>query len=565
MLINREVLSKALREFIMAVDLNSDRLDTLIEANYTQLKGLADMLHIAKLRIDIVIFPSNYNLRGDEVHLARDFYDNAAPEEDSYFIQYAPVNNGSGSATLYPWAGYKWSAEELESIQAMGRILYIVYSRAGLLNNANRSDRLDLMTGLLNNRGLLVSVGEMQAKGVSLDEYTCIFMNLKNFKLINKTIGNREGDRLLIQFGHTLFGLIDDDERAARLGGDNFVLLLKNEHVDKFRAFIEDYSILSHKNNEDKDPINIRIDARMGIYHAKRSDTMSSILQKAGFAFEVSRRSAVDVVTYHHDMQVQAMHQRWVSTVFPEALQKNEIVPYYQPKVHLDSRKLCGAEALVRWIRDGKIVPPSDFIPFIESESLITVLDQYMLKQVCIDLRRWIDRGIEPVRVSVNFSRRDFLEKDLAERTLATLDEYRIDGKYIEIEVTESSFYEDFEALNRFTEMMHARGVHVSMDDFGTGYSSLNMFQHLDFDVVKLDKSFVDNLGKGNSKDEIVVESIATMLTKLKTDMVAEGVETGDQLERVKDINCNIIQGYYFDKPLPHDVFENRLQNRVYA
>ncbi|MBQ9436873.1 MAG: GGDEF domain-containing protein [Lachnospiraceae bacterium] len=553
----------ALNNLINALNLKSDELYALYTANREPLRPLANRFFVAKIEIDIEIDPNTYDLNGGKAHLETVYNENVGDYEKSRCVTYESGLQGRGITRFYPVKGHEWTETEWDDITTLGRMMYIVYSRAKLMNNIHRSKHLDIMTGLLNNAGIIAACTGLFRKGYASEDYAAIFMNIKNLKMINRSFGNREGDRVLVFFAKHIYSFTEQDQEcAARLGGDNFYVLIKKERLDDFLKLVSDLHILMDKDGEEQD---IKIECRMGIYQCEQGVGMDIIMQKTGFAFETARRTAQNIVFFRAEMQERVLQQRWVTAVFPEAMLRGEVVPFYQPKVHIGERKLIGAEALVRWIKNGKPVSPAEFIPYLENDSLITRVDQYMLEAVCRDLRGWIDMGIDPVRISVNYSRRDFLEKTLAEDTLAILDKYGIDGKYIEIEVTESSFYEDYHALASFTNKMHKRGVHVSMDDFGTGYSSLSMFKNLDFDVVKLDKAFIDTLGSGDSKDEIVVESIANMLTRLNTDIVAEGVETEDQVGRVKDLHCHIIQGYFFDRPLPYQDFQDRLKRRIYA
>ncbi len=178
---------------------------------------------------------------------------------------------------------------------------------------------------------------------------------------------------------------------------------------------------------------------------------------------------------------------------------------------------------------------------------------------VCRDLRKWLDSGLESVRTSVNFSKLHLHNRQLSEDVLKIINHYQLDGRYVEIEITETSGYEDFSTLNAFVNDMKAHGIHTSLDDFGTGYSSLNLLKDLNVDIIKLDRSFLMNIENHNKADKIIVETIVHMVKELNMQVVAEGVETSGQAEYLRSINCHLAQGYLFDKPLPHDEFEKCL------
>ena len=265
---------------------------------------------------------------------------------------------------------------------------------------------------------------------------------------------------------------------------------------------------------------------------------------------------------FQKDMLNHTLHSKEVSLIFPKALENKEFVVYYQPKVTLSNNQLCGCEALVRWIRNGKLVPPMEFIPILEREGTVCELDFYVFEHVCQDIQRWLSKGIEPVRVSVNFSKNHLHNTHLAQEIIALMQKYQIDSKYIEVELTEMSGYENYATLVSFVQSMRKNGVSTSIDDFGTGYSSLNLLKDLDVDIIKLDKSFLNNLENHSQSDVIVIKNIVNMVNELHMSVIAEGVETQSQAEFLRKIHCRMAQGFLFDRPLPHDDFEKRLSDR---
>ena len=216
-------------------------------------------------------------------------------------------------------------------------------------------------------------------------------------------------------------------------------------------------------------------------------------------------------------------------------------------------------------IKNGKVVPPADFIPLFERDGSVCRLDFYVLDQVCRDIKAWKQQGIEPVTISVNFSKTHLHNPKVAEEILAVIGTYGIESKYIEIELTEMSDYSDYLALKTLVSKMKSHGIKTSIDDFGTGFSSLNLLTDFMFDIVKLDKSFLDNIEKhGSGTDEIVVRNIVKMVRELEMKTIAEGVETEEQARFLKNIDCSLVQGYLFDRPLPMQDFVERLHERKY-
>jgi EAL domain-containing protein (putative c-di-GMP-specific phosphodiesterase class I) len=262
-------------------------------------------------------------------------------------------------------------------------------------------------------------------------------------------------------------------------------------------------------------------------------------------------------------MHSKAIQQKQVISVFNDALRNGEFTPFYQPKVNTKTNTLVGAEALARWIRDGNLISPGDFIPVLEGDYRICELDFYMLEQVCKDLRRWIDEGMEPVCISTNFSRRNLSDPDFSKRITELISCYDIPKQYIEVELTETFSAEENKLLGRFINDMHDVGILIAIDDFGTGYSSLNLLREIPADLLKLDKSFIDG-HTGAKRDSVVVSNIAKMANELNMGIIAEGVERREQVEFLQSVNIDMAQGYLYDKPLTKADFEKRLKDKIY-
>ena len=253
-------------------------------------------------------------------------------------------------------------------------------------------------------------------------------------------------------------------------------------------------------------------------------------------------------------------------TDFKKALDDENIVVYYQPKVNILTNEIVGAEALVRWKREGRVDSPSVFIPILEADGNVRELDIYVFEKVCQNIREQIDAGIEPVKVSVNFSRVHLFNEALTEKIIGIVERYNVPRRYIEIEITESAYYSDTESQDYFIKVMHEAGFTVAIDDFGTGLSSLSILTNGNIDVIKLDKSLVDNVASAEGKDAVLFKCIVRMIYSMGIDMIAEGVETKEQLEFLKTEKCNNVQGFLYDRPLEYRVFRGRLVNsRTYA
>jgi EAL domain-containing protein (putative c-di-GMP-specific phosphodiesterase class I) len=244
---------------------------------------------------------------------------------------------------------------------------------------------------------------------------------------------------------------------------------------------------------------------------------------------------------------------------FKSAMLNHEFIAYYQPKVNIVTQELIGMEALVRWETEEGSVNPQDFVGIFEDTSAIIELDRCMLLQVCRDIKRWESMGLSVPRISVNLSRRNLNNYDVADIVASVLDEYHVDHDKVEIEVTETVNSEGFESLSQFISKMKKYGIKVSIDDFGTGYSSLNLLKNLNADVLKIDRSFVD-LEEFTEKDELLVKSIVELAKSYSMETIMEGVENEEQIRFLYKCGCMNVQGYFFDKPLTKEAVTDRIQ-----
>lgn len=246
---------------------------------------------------------------------------------------------------------------------------------------------------------------------------------------------------------------------------------------------------------------------------------------------------------------------------FDEALENNEFLVYYQPKVSLRNYRLSGAEALVRW--DGKpIIFPDNFIPELEKTHAICKLDFYILEQVCADLRQWIDQGRRIVKVSVNFSRRHLDDEKFLLEIISIIDKYEVPHEFLEVELTETTTDVSFGQLRKIIDGLHQQQISTSVDDFGVGYSSMNLIRELPWDVLKIDKSFLPK-SENDHRQYVMLKHIISLAHDIGLDTIVEGVETLEHIKMLKENNCFLAQGYYFDRPLPKAEFEKRLSGIV--
>lgn len=557
--------SDGFKKFFNAFKNNVFSAEEMINILRTEFPVLAEELSIGKLDLQLKAPQTVYEPDGKnditELYCDSNGYNNTP------FTETAETGEkGFAIGKAYPKVGYTWNDDEISSIKIVIQLIFMATGRSrlmGLMQKAIFTD--NNVTGAPNHLGFLRFTGKIHSQG-NLKNYDVLFLNLKNFKYINKVVGNRCGDEILKRYFLNVNKIIDKDEIFARLGGDNFIALVKKENTNEFIKLIYPLEVFIEHNGGVK---TFDIFANIGAYSIEPNNNPDDIMNRSSIALNIARsHGQKDIIWFNPEMMQKTLHDKEISLVFPYALENQEFVVFYQPKVSLCNNSICGCEALVRWIKNDKIVSPMDFIPVLEREGTICKLDFYVLEKVCQDIHNWIQQGIEPVRVSANFSKIHLHNNQLAEQIISIIEKYNIDAKYIEIELTEMSGYEDYEALASFVARMKEKGINTSIDDFGTGYSSLNLLKDLNVDIIKLDKSFLNNIENTDSKsktDEIVIKNIVNMVTELNMKVVAEGVETRQQADFLKNINCCMAQGYLFDRPLKHSDFVKRLvSDRVY-
>lgn len=398
-----------------------------------------------------------------------------------------------------------------------------------------------------------------------LEGKTAMCFNLLHFSVINRDIGRENGDIVITNYTDMIRELIGEDGILCRMGGDNFVLVCGSEDTEKIVNILRGVPVPYDKYKVKR----VMVSASAGIFSIPYGFELvrpGQVIDSIFTAARVSRINSKDKIVYYDESLLQMKDRdMWVRRLFPGALDNDEFKAFYQPKVDVETGKIVGAEALCRWIQQGKIVPPMEFIPILEQNTDICILDFHMLDIVCRDIRRWLDEGRNAVRVSVNLSRKHLVDVDLIKHILEIIDRNRVPHEYIEVELTETTTDVEFRDLRRVVIGLQEAGVHVSVDDFGMGYSSLNLIRELPWDVLKIDKCFVPT---DEETDDGITSKMFRHVVNMAQDIglkcIAEGVETEKQLGLLKINKCDIAQGYYFDKPLPVNEFEERLDKGFY-
>ncbi len=557
--------SSSLINFFNDLQSEFSTLDNMIECINSAIPHISEQLHLGKLTAVLSAPPSVDETHGLKLNIAS-YMDKDGFSSDCYEKTFVTGEKGHVKISAWPKRNYVWTDTEESEIDFVIGLLYLFCSRARLTNLMHVVEKTDALTGSLNLRGFQEIAAEILAQN-KISSYSVLFMNLKNFKYINKKVGSDNGDLILRKYSQMIMDYMGSDGHFSRLGGDNFICLVTKKRLDELLNFISDIHI--EVNNKGGAEF-IKIATRIGVYETDENTNFGDIMSNSSVAFQAAKRNKeLSVMYFKQEMLDKVIHDKGISNRFSESLSKNEFKVYYQPKVLLSNNTLCGCEALTRW-HANKIINPDEFIPVLEHEGYVKMLDFFVLEQVCKDIRDWLDRGIEPVRVSTNFSKLHLSNENFEEQIISTLKKYGVDPKYIELELTELSDYNYLDRLLAFVTTTRVAGFHISIDDFGTGYSSMSLVRNLKPDVLKLDRSLINNVqsdsngGFKKNADEIICRSIINMAHELKIDVITEGVETKFQAEFLRRNGCLMAQGFLYDRPLKHDEFEIRLKNKKY-
>ena len=419
----------------------------------------------------------------------------------------------------------------------------------------------DLISGLPNRLAFVKALEEILQEKKN-KHYAVVQFNIKNFTLINSRLGFEGANEIIREYVKEVLSSLGGEERVFHSSGDSFFAIVPRESVVSFLYILNNVELNRLKINREEE-MDLRI--RAGVYELDDSETsIHQIIERVAAAYLITRsHKNQDIAFFDKEMSDRIISTLRLSRYVVKSIENKELFVVFQPKVSVKDKKLVGAEALVRWEKDGKNYPPNEFIPICETNGYVRRIDFFMLNTVCEHLKNWINRGIEPVKISVNFSKLHFEKDDVAQRILHIINKWEIPHNLIEIEFTETTYTDKEDKLKSTLDFLHKGMISTSIDDFGSGYSSLSLLQNLDFDIVKLDKSLIDTI-MIKEKSLKVVKNIIKMGKDLDMSILAEGVETKEEYEILKSLDCDYVQGYLFDKPLSIKDFEQRLIDKQY-
>lgn len=409
----------------------------------------------------------------------------------------------------------------------------------------------DLLTNALNRNAFMDVLsqfrpGQYASAGI-------IYIDINGMKEINDFYGHHQGDKILITTVAKVFNLFKPDE-LFRIGGDEFVIitydLTETDFYEKFNLL---RNIFCEKTN-------LPFSIATGSYWVKSPSDLNSLLQQADSAMYTDKKKFYygkeKTSRYRHNLDDILNLANY--SALQEALTAGQFCIYFQPKISLDTEEFIGSEALIRYINQaGEIIAPNNFIPILEEARLIKMLDLYVFEEVCKQINIWKERKLRVKPVSINLSRSTLSYHFLADQLLALITKHNIDISLLELEVTETAEVDNQLVFSQALEKLKEYGFSISIDDFGVRNASLSLFTTINFDILKLDRSLVKTLAQ-NQKARILIRSLAVICSDLGIKLIAEGVETLEQLDILKELRCNEVQGYLFSKPLPLNDFENK-------
>jgi diguanylate cyclase (GGDEF)-like protein len=388
-----------------------------------------------------------------------------------------------------------------------------------------------------------------------------LYLDLDRFKRVNDGAGHALGDQMLQAVVERLTAIVPEADILARVGGDEFTVLLRDISRVQDAVDVADRILEGLRRPLTVDHQEFHTTASMGIaLYPNDAEEVDTLLRYADVAMYRAKEQGGD----NYQLNTPTMNAQVVDRVALEndlrcALEHGELVVYYQPQVDITSERIVGVEALVRWQHPERgLTLPADFIPLAEESGLIVPLGAWVLRTACAQAKAWQEAGLDPIRVAVNLSARQFQQGDLMETVRLVLQETGLDPHYLQLEITESVAVRDIDFTTAMLSDLKEMGVQIAIDDFGTGHSSLNYLKRLPIDDVKIDRSFVGDLDI-DPNDAAIVSSVIAMTHELNLKAVAEGVETKEQLAFLRERRCDLAQGFLFAKPMPADAVEKMI------
>lgn len=383
-----------------------------------------------------------------------------------------------------------------------------------------------------------------------------LFIDLDHFKKVNDTLGHQVGDEILVQVGKRIRQSVREQDTLARIGGDEFVVIVENfqdtAFLARFATRIIDFvkQPFHYMNNE------YFIGCSIGISTFPHDgNNVQELLRKSDMSmYHAKDKGRSNFQYFDEAFEQRAMHQLGVENNLRHAVAKGAFELHYQPKIDLLTGKIASAEALIRWTHNGQAISPAEFIPIAEQSGLIREISQWVFNEVCRHITQWQAREVEPIPIAVNLSSMNFDDSEFLQFIAKTMYQYKIPGQWLDFEVTETELLEGTHNATAFIEYIKGLGISLTIDDFGTGYSSLSYLHKLPFDALKIDKSFILELLE-DEQNQAIARTVIGLAKSLGLSVVAEGVETAEAHAWLMAQNCDFAQGFFYHRPMPESDF----------
>ena len=435
----------------------------------------------------------------------------------------------------------------------LNRSLKYAIERKRLQNDVYKKAHYDHLTGLANRQLFLsrlehaLSCAERRDEDVAL-----LYMDLDHFKPVNDGLGHDMGDKLLIQVAERLRGTVREMDTVARLGGDEFALILEGVSNVNNVACVADKIIqaITQVFQIDEHALYIGVSIGIAIY-PQGGKTPGDLIKNADNAMYRAKAAGRNTFKFYtSQMNQDALNNLHLGMHLRKALMNDEFLLHYQPKFEIQSQKLCGNEALIRWNHpDRGLLYPNTFIPQLEKMGMISEVGKWVIETVCRQHAEWSRQGLVVGKVAINLSGKELTQSDFPSWIYQTLKKSSMDPQQLEVELTENLLIQNTQKTIQTFAMLKDMGISIAIDDFGTGYSSLNYLKRFMFDTLKIDRSFIEDITHDNT-EAAITKAIIQLAKDLGIDVVAEGVETKEQMDFLQDLDIDVIQGYYISPPV---------------